>query len=148
MAVGTERQHGTVATGVSTAAAYIVDGAMSVIAAERDLPTFAIVGSDLYRDLLLTKADDLIAFLTGALGVQESDLAGFTIRPSASASLTGQVLVGARAAFTVYELAGASPVRIDTVNITAGGVTTGVFGYHAELVNDAASLALVAAAEG
>ena len=139
---------GTVATGVSTAAAYIVDGAMSVIAAERDLPTFAIVGSDLYRDLLLTKADDLIAFLTGALGVQESDLAGFTIRLSASASLTGQVLVGARAAFTVYELAGASPVRIDTVNITAGGVTTGVFGYHAELVNDAASLALVAAAEG
>ena len=38
--------------------------------------------------------------------------------------------------------------RTATGGMTTGGVTTGVFGYHAELVNDAASLALVAAAEG
>jgi hypothetical protein len=139
---------GTVATGVSTAAAYIVDGAMAVILAERNLPTFALVGADLYRDLLLTRAQDLIAFLTGALGLEEGDLAGFTIRPSGAASLTGKVLVGARPAATVYELPGASPVRIDTVNIANGGITTGVFGYHAELINDPASLALVAPAVG
>lgn len=137
---------GTIAAGVSAAAAYIVDGALAVLAAERDLPTFALVGSDLYRDLLLTRAQDLLAFLTGALGLQEGDLAGFTIRPSAAASLTSKVLVGAKAAATLYELPGASPVRVDTVNVANGGVQTGVFGYHAELINDALSLALVAAA--
>lgn len=136
---------GAVPAGVATAAAYIVDGAISVINAERDLPSFAIVGADLYRGLLLTRADDVIAFLNAALGLQDGTLAGFKIVPSSVATLTGKVLVGARTGATQYELPG-SPVRVDAVNISQGGAERGVFGYHAELINDAASLALVASA--
>jgi hypothetical protein len=136
---------GAVPSGVSTAAAFIVDGALAVLAAERDLPSFAIVGSNLYRDLLLTRADDVIAFLTAAIGLEDGTLAGFRIVPSAAAGLASKVLVGTRTAATVYELPG-SPVRVDAVSISNGQVDRGLFGYHAELINDAQSLALVAAA--
>lgn len=137
---------GAVPSGVSTAAAFIVDGAIAVLNAERDLPAWAIVGSDLYRALLLTRADDVIAFLNAALGLEDGTLANFRIVPSAASTLTSKVLVGTATAGTQYELPGASPVRVDTVNIGTGGLETGVFGYHAELINDAQSLALVAAA--
>lgn len=134
----------TIPAGVSPAAAMIVDGAMSVIAAMRGLPTFALVGMDLYKPLLLTKAQDTLEYLNMALGLQSGTLngAGFVLRPSADASLTGKVLVGTRAAATVWELAG-SPTRVDTVSISTGAIETGLFGYHAELVKDAGGLALV-----
>ena len=137
---------GAVPAGVATAAAYIVDGALAVINAEHDIPSFALVGSDLYRGLLLTRADDVVAFLTAALGLEDGTLAGFKIVPSSVATLAGKVAVGAKTAATQFELPGASPVRVDAVNIATGSADRGVFGYHAELINDAASLALVAAA--
>ena len=143
IAGATEVEGGTVPTGVSTAAAYIVDGALSIIEAERDLPSFAIVGSDLYRDLLLTRADDVVAFLNAALGLEDGTLAGFKIVPSSVSTLEGKVLVGTKTAATLFELPG-TPVRVDTVSIATGGVERGVFGYHAELINDATGLALVA----
>ena len=143
VAGATDVEGGTVPSGVSTAAAYIVDGAMAVLDAERELPTFAIVGTDLYRDLLLTRTDDLIAFLTGALGLEEGSFAGFRIVPSSATALTSKVLVGARNAATQYELPG-SPIRVDANAIAVGGMDRALFGYHAELVHDAASLALVA----
>lgn len=134
----------TIPAGVSPAAAMIVDGAMSVIAAMRGLPTFALVGMDLYKPLLLTKAQDTLEYLNMALGLQSGSLngAGFVLRPSSDASLTGKVLVGTRAAATLWELAG-SPIRVDTVSISTGGIETGILGYHAELVKDAGGLALV-----
>ena len=136
---------GTVPDGVATAAAYIVDGAMAVLDVERDLPSFALVGTDLYRSLLLTRADDMLAFLTSALGLEDGVLESFKIVPTSVATLTGKVLVGTRTAATQFELPGV-PVRVDTVNISSGGVERGVYGYHAELVNDAKGLALVAPA--
>lgn len=146
LVAGATAVHNSAATNpanVSRAACQIVDGALAIIAAERGLPSFAIVGSDLYRGLLLTRADDTLEFLSMALGLDSGELKGFQIVPSAAASMQAKVLVGAKAAATVYELPGASPTRIDAVNIVAGGVQTGVVGYHAELINDAASLALV-----
>jgi len=129
--------------GVSTAAAYIVRGARSIIDAERDLPAWAIVGSDLYEELLLTRADDVLAYLSAALNIEDGQGFGpFKIVPSAHPDLIGGVLVGTRSAATVFELPG-SPVRVDTVSIATGGVERGVFGYHAELINDASGLVLV-----
>ncbi|MBU4213841.1 MAG: hypothetical protein KJ792_04200, partial [Actinobacteria bacterium] len=139
---------GAIPAGVAKAAAYIVDGAISIITAERPLPTFALVGSDLYREFLLTRSDDVLAYLSAALQLEEGSLAGFAIRPSAAAALAGKVLVGNKGGATVYELPGASPTRVDTVNVANGGVQSGVFGYHAELINDAKSLALVGPAAG
>ncbi|MGV8965336.1 MAG: hypothetical protein ACOH2F_03570 [Cellulomonas sp.] len=129
-------------TGIARAAALIVDGAMGVINAERGLPTFAIVGSALYRDLLLTRADDLLAFLNASLNLSEGSMAGFQIVPSANAAYTGKVLVGCKDAATLYELPG-SPIRVDTVNVSTGGIETGVFGYWAGLGNDAKGISLV-----
>jgi hypothetical protein len=136
---------GAVPDGVSTAAAYLVDGAIAIIEAERDLPSFALVGSALYREFLLTRADDTLAYLTAALGLEEGSLEGFKIVPSSVATLVGKVLVGTKTSATLFELPG-TPVRVDTVAIATGGVERGVFGYHAELINDAMGLALVGAA--
>jgi hypothetical protein len=146
MVAGATAAHNSLAANpanVSRAACMIVDGAMAVINAERDIPAFAIVGSDLYRSLLLTRADDVLEYLSMALGLAQGDLKGFVIRPSAAASMTAKVLVGTSTATTLYELAGASPIRVETVNVGTGGIETGVFGYHFELVNDALGLALV-----
>lgn len=135
----------TVPTGVSTAASYIVDGAAAILDAEIGLPTFAIVGTALWKALLLTRQDDSLAYLSAALGVAEGDLAGFRIVPSSLAAFTGKVLVGTKDAATLFELPG-TPVRVNTVNIGTGGVETGLFGYYATLINNAAGLSLVAAA--
>lgn len=134
-----------VPAGVATAASFIVDGAAAVLDAERGMPTFAIVGTGLWKGLLKTRSDDTLAYLTAALGLDEGSLEGFKIVPSSLAAYTNKVLVGVKDASTLYELPG-SPIRVDTVNIANGGVETGVFGYWSGLVNDAKSLALVAAA--
>jgi hypothetical protein len=136
---------GTIPTGVSKAATYIIDGALPIIAAERDLPSWAIIGSDLWRDFMLTRADDMLAFLNASLGLEDGTIKNFKILPSAVATLTGKVLVGTGTAATLFELPGASPVRVDAVNIAQGGADQGVFGYHAELINDATGLSLVSA---
>lgn len=148
IAGATAVEGGDVPTGVATGAAYLLDGALAVVAAERALPSWAVFGADLWRDVALTKTQDIVAFLSGTIGVAEGDLAGFQVRPSFDPALTGKVLVGARSAATLFEAPGASPIRVDTVNIANGSIATGVFGYHAELINDAASLALVAAPVG
>lgn len=138
---------GTVPSGVAKALAYIVDGAISILDAEIGLPTFAIVGKDLWRELALTRADDATAYLSLALGLEDGTMESFRIIPSSLAGLTGKALVGTKDAATMYELPG-SPIRVDTVNIANGGGQTGVFGYYATLINQAKGLALVAPSAG
>lgn len=135
---------GAVPAGVSKAAAFIVDGVAAV--QEVAVPTFAIVGSDLYRELLLTKSNDSLEYLNVALGLDpnEGTLEQFKIVSSTEAALQGKVLVGAREGAEVKQLG--TPIRVDTVNISNGGIETGVFGYHAEITKTAKAFALVAAA--
>lgn len=132
---------GTVPAGVSTAAAYIVDGAIAII--DTVVPDFAIVSKDLYRDLLLTRADDVLGYLNLALGLEEGTIASFRIVPGDAAFPADTVVVGAKAAATVYELPGAAPVRVEALNIANGGVDVGLFGYLAVGINDDGGLALV-----
>lgn len=143
-AAGIEVTAETVPTGVSTAASYIVDGALAILDEEIGLPTFAIVGSDLYREFLLTRKEDALEYLSAALGVDEGSLAGFRVVPSSLAAFTSKVLVGTKDSATLFELPGV-PIRVNTVNIGTGGVETGVFGYYATLINNAAGLQFVAA---
>jgi len=140
----TEVDGGTVPSGVSTAAAYIVDGVSAI--QDVAVPTFAIVGAALYRELVLTKSNDSLEYLNVSLGLDpaEGRVDKFHIIPSSDSALVGKVLVGAKEAATVYQLPG-SPIRVDTVNISTGGVETGVFGYHAELTASAGAFALVGA---
>lgn len=130
---------GTVPTDVAKAAAYIVDGASQI--QPYATPTFALVSSALYRELLLTKRNDVLEYLNMALGLEEGQVNNFKIVPSSTLA-ADQVLVGAREAITFYEMPG-SPLRVDVESIATGGIENGVFGYWASLVNDPRALCLV-----
>lgn len=131
---------GAVPAGVSKAASYIVDGALAII--DTALPTFAIVSKDLYRDLLLTRTEDVLAYLNLALGLEAGSVASFSIVPGATGWPADTVVVGAKPAATIYELPG-TPIRVEALNIANGGIDTGLFGYIAAGFNDDNGLALV-----
>jgi len=132
---------GSVPTGVAPGMAKIVDGALAVLNDANALPTFAVVATDLYRALLLTRQDDTLTYLNAALGLEDGTVGSFRVVPS-GAITAGQVLVGAREAVTVHEL-GQTPIRVEAENIANGGVDAGVFGYYAVNVHDADALVLV-----
>lgn len=120
----------------------IIDGVNAIIA--EAVPTFAVVATDLYRDLLLTKNNDALAYLNATIGLEGGSSSGFTIVPHAGLS-AGNVLVGSREAATSYELPG-SPIRVEALDMVKGGVDVGLFGYNATVIHDEAALALVAPA--
>lgn len=122
----------------------IIDGVNAIIA--EAVPTFAVVATDLYRDLLLTKNNDALAYLNATIGLEGGSSSGFTIVPHAGLS-AGNVLVGSREAATSYELPG-SPIRVEALDMVKGGVDVGLFGYNATVIHDEAALALVAPAVG
>ncbi|WP_156122566.1 hypothetical protein [Microbacterium hominis] len=134
---------GTVPSGVPAGSAAIVDGALSVIAAGYT-PTFALVSTAIYRDLLLTKKDQTLEFLNQSMGLEEGQLANFKFVPHASLAAK-RVIVGAKEAATVYELPG-SPIRVEGLDIAKGGIDPAVFGYIATMINDPAALASVTTA--
>lgn len=118
----------------------IMDGVESII--DVAVPTFAVVATDLYRELLLTSQNDALAYLSAGLGLESGTAAGFSIIPSDQLD-AGNVLVGAREAATSFELSGA-PIRVEAENVAQGGFDIGLFGYHAAAVTNAAAISLVA----
>lgn len=146
-AAGAAAAVGTVPTGVGKGWAMVVDGALEVLNATGSPATFALIAPALYRDMLLTRNDDVLPLLSSALGgVGGGDdaplLSGFRIIPWADVA-AGQVLVGTRDAVTVYELPGATPIRVEAVDLVNGGIDKAAFGYYAVNVHNAAGLALI-----
>lgn len=136
---------GTVPTGVSPVLASIADGMLQVRAASRTSATFALVSEELFRDFLLTRNEDVLAYLNASVTDAGATVAGFKVLPSSDIPV-GSVLVGSRSAATVHELGGGAPIRVEALDIANGGVDAGVFGYLAVNVHDAGALALVEAA--
>ena len=120
----------------------IMDGVEAILPTA--VPTFAVIATDLYRDLLLTTNNDALAYLNAGLGLEGGTAAGFSIVPSDQLT-AGTVLVGAREAAISFELSGA-PIRVEAENVAQGGFDMGLFGYHAAAVVNADALALVAPA--
>ena len=142
-AAGAASTVGTVPTGVGLGWAMVVDGALEVISNTNEAPTFALVNSDLYRDMLLTRNDDVLPLLSAALGFEEGDIfTQFKLMPWADVP-TGQVLVGTKPAVTVHELGGGTPIRVDALDLVNGGVDHAAFGYYVTNVHDASGLVLV-----
>lgn len=108
----------------------LIRGARQVL--EFGVPTFAIVGGDLYEEMLDTLTNDKLAFLQASLGLEGGTLENFAIvgAPDSVTSLAGKVIVGAKQAVVAHELPGA-PIRVEAQDIAHGGITTGVFGYYA-----------------
>ena len=95
------------------------------------LPTFAIVGADLWFEMGLTSQDQKLEYLATSLGLEEGQAESFKLvgAPNSRTDLNGKVMVGTGAATTLEELPG-GPVRVNTVGIANGSVDHGVFGYY------------------
>ena len=133
---------GTVPAGIAKGLAAVVDGALAVINSE-NTPRFAIVSSELWRDIVLTGKDEVLGYLSASIGLEEGSLDGFRLIPGAVG--TGKVLVGAKEAMTVYELPGV-PIRVEGIDPHHGAIDPALFGYYATIVNNAAALASVTVA--
>lgn len=131
---------GTVPSGVSAAAAAIVDGALEMI--DFATPSAAIVPAAMYRELLLSREDDSLKYLSSSLNLENGSLAGFTIVPSNDVT---DVHVIAKEAVTFYELGG-SPLRVEVDNPAIGGFQSALFGYTALSTADARGIIRVGAA--
>lgn len=130
---------GTVPSGIADGLAAIVDGALAIIESE-NTPSFAVVSPELWRDIALTARNDVLGYLTASMGLESGDLGGFRIMPGAVG--TGLVLVGAKEAVTVYELPSV-PIRVEGIDPHHGAIDPALFGYMAQITNNAAALALV-----
>lgn len=128
---------------IGSAASAIIDGASALVTAGT-LPTFALVATALWKQMVKMPQSNVIGYLNAALGLEEGSLEGFIIRPSASVA-AGKVLVGAKEAVTVYELPGV-PIRVDALDLARGGVDKAAFGYAGVVINDPLGLQLVTAA--
>lgn len=132
--------------GVAEGWGLVIDGALAVLEATTKEPaTFALVDPALYRGMLLTRSQDVLEYLSAALGLSQGEagaaLERFTLLPWSDVP-AGSVLVGTRAAVTVHELGG-SPIRVEALDIAKGGVDDALFGYYAVNIHDEGGLALV-----
>jgi hypothetical protein len=98
---------------------------------DQALPTYAIVGSDLWFEMGLTSADQRLEYLSTQLGLEEGQLDKFKLvgAPYSATSMNGKVIVGAAGGTTLEQLPG-GPVRVNTVGIASGSIDHGVFGYY------------------
>lgn len=125
-----------VPSGVAPAAAKIVNGAMAMI--DVATPTFAIVGLNAYREMLMTTEFDNLKFITQSLGLEGGNTAGFQVIPSAEIGVN-DVYVGAKEAITFFELPG-TPIQVSALDVAKGGEDDALFGYYALVLNDARGL--------
>lgn len=119
---------GTVPVGVNPAVAAVADGALALLA-DHLRPSAAIVGADLYRDILLTPKDKITEFLSESFGLEGGSTAGFRIVPSAETDMLSQVVVLDGRTVQLREFGGGTPVRVQAENIGNAGVDVAVFGY-------------------
>jgi len=133
-------KNGAVPTGVSAGMTKIVDGALSFV--DLALPSFAIVAKDVYREILLTRNDDTLAYLSASLGLEEGTIQSFKVVTHGSVP-AGGVLVGSSSSATVYELGGGTPIRTEALDQARGGIDPALFGYIATLIHDPRALTYV-----
>jgi hypothetical protein len=106
----------------------IILGAHNVL--DVDLPEWALIGPDLWRQAMATSKMEAMELLSSALGLEEGQLAGFRLigAPVSATTLNGQVIVGSRATATLHTLPG-GPTRVEALNVQKGTVDNGVYGY-------------------
>lgn len=144
---GAQRVHlltGVAPAGVPTAIWQIIEGCVKMLDDLNTLPNFAIVTSDLWKQIFYTKQNDVLAFINLSLGLKEGSMDGFKIVPVPAGSLTnggwvGKTIVGHKSAFNVYELPG-SPIRVSAEDIARGGVDEALFGYVGFMAENAKGL--------
>ncbi len=106
----------------------IILGAHNVL--EVDLPEWALIGPDLWRQALATTKLEALELLSSALGLEEGQLEKFRLigAPVTQTALNGTVLVGSKSTATLHTLPG-GPTRVEAINVQKGAVDNGVYGY-------------------
>lgn len=148
VAAATPVTRGTVPASVNPGLVSIADGLLSILNETDSLADTAFIAPDLWRDMLLTREDDRLAYLDAALGVEEGSLTAqsFKIIPESRLD-PGTVLVTTKEAATVRELGSGVPIRVEALNVALGGIDAAVFGYYGVNIHNKAGLALVTAGE-
>ena len=125
LAAATSSVSETYPTGVNVGMGRIVQGALNVITAG-GTPTSAIVAPDVYKQLIFTREDDKLAFLSTAIGLEAGSLESFRVVPHAGLA-TGNVLVLDKNAATFKELG--SGIRVNALDVARAGVDEAIYGY-------------------
>lgn len=126
---------GAVPAGVAKGFVRIVDGALKLLNDIDQLPTYAVVSQDLYREMLLTTDFDHLSYIATALGISEGQAAGISILPSNKIP-EDTVLIGHKSAMRFFELGGASPIRLDAHDLSHAGIDHAIYGYYAFIVDE------------
>lgn len=128
-------------TGIAAGAAMsaLIDGATEVFG-NYYTPDFAVVGKGYWKQIAKTPQVNALAYLNAALDLDGTDSAIDEFRITVSPLLgDSDVLVGASAAATLYELSGV-PIRANLANIANGNVDSGIFGYASVVINEPKAL--------
>lgn len=136
LATPTKVLKGADIAGVSQGWSKLVDGVLSIWSEYQ--PDFALIGSDLYREMLLTTDKDRLAFLNASLGWEEGQANGFTFRP---VDIPGAVIVGSRDSAELQELPGL--IRVSALDVSHAATDEGVYGYNGAWIRDARALVSV-----
>lgn len=127
--------------GVAKGFTRILDGAIAVLEATNELPTFAIVSSDIHREMAVTTEFDNLKFLTASLGIADGSMSGLQIIVAAELP-ADTVYVGHKNALQFFEFGG-SPIRVEAEDVAHGGFDEAVFGYTAFVEHEAAGIVKV-----
>jgi hypothetical protein len=139
VATATEVEAGVAPAGVNEGMAKIIDGVIAMN--DFATPSFALVSSDVYRSILLTRSDDALLYLSSALGFEDGTVGTFRLVPSPELA-PGTVIVAAKEAVTLYELPG-TPIRVSALDVAHNGTDEAIFGYYAIVVNNAKGIVSV-----
>lgn len=106
----------------------LILGAHNVL--DVDLPEWALIGPDLWRQAMATTKLEALELLSSALGLEEGQLDKFRLigAPVSATSLNGQVIVGSKATATLHTLPGGA-TRVEAINVQKGAIDNGVYGY-------------------
>lgn len=111
---------------------------------ESDLPEWALIGPDLWRQALAMTKLEALELLSSSLGLEEGQLDKFRLigAPVTATALNGQVIVGSKATATLHTLPG-GPTRVEAINVQKGAVDNGVYGYWGIINHNKKSLVKV-----
>lgn len=138
----------TYPTGYSDAVGQLLQG-IQAIEDSGDSPTFAIVNEKAWKELLYTPRDEVPEFISLGFGFTEANAAGTVrvVKGDTGIDNSPSTIVGSSAGAHVNELAGASPIMLDALDIAKGGVDRAVVGYTQFMADRPDSLVLIGTAD-
>lgn len=147
-AAGTPEAPDTYPTGYSAAIGQLLQG-IQTIEDNGDSPSFAIVNDAAWKELLYTPRDEVPEFIQLGFGFTEASAAGGVrvVKGDTGIVDTPSAIVGSRAGAHFNELAGASPIMLDALDIARGGVDKAAIGYTQFMADRPDSIVLVGTAD-